>query len=297
MKTGRSGAKFILSGEHSIIYGGVALSFPISSLFLEYEETQNEKDQGVFLNQIKLDSSYCDKIIELRRSYELPELSAPHISIRSNIPMGSGLGSSAALCHALLNAHGLEDQKKKLEWCHRGEKILHGRSSGIDPYTVVLNKALCFHHNLKTEELSLESWKKSDFQFVLIDSSAQHSTKEAITQQSNLQQSDPQLWENCIAQLQELSQKMRVAFESSPSDCALLMENIHQELIKLGVSHPKIEETRVQLKKIGALASKITGAGRGGFVLALFNKKVAEQIDWSAIFPLRQVIRYELPSR
>lgn len=73
------------------------------------------------------------------------------MSVTSELPLGSGLGSSAAYCVALSAAllalssgvnldvslqewQGFEDDELKLlnGWAFEGEKIIQGRPSGID---------------------------------------------------------------------------------------------------------------------------------------------------------------------
>jgi mevalonate kinase len=84
----RVGAKWILVGEHSVLRGGAAIAFPCSdfSLELKYEPGPTSLDPGI------------------RRLLDLlggPNHVSGDLQIRSTIPQGAGLGSSAALSVAL----------------------------------------------------------------------------------------------------------------------------------------------------------------------------------------------------
>lgn len=65
--------------------------------------------------------------------------------VTSELPMGAGLGSSASFCVALSGALialseklFLNDNEKKIDlelvskWAYEGERIIHGKPSGID---------------------------------------------------------------------------------------------------------------------------------------------------------------------
>ena len=73
------------------------------------------------------------------------------VSVSSELPLGSGLGSSAAFCVSLSGAllalsdsskvdfsqqdwvsFGEKDQLLANKWAFEGEKIIHGKPSGID---------------------------------------------------------------------------------------------------------------------------------------------------------------------
>jgi mevalonate kinase len=56
-----------------------------------------------------------------------------------------------------------------------------------------------------------------------------------------------------------------------------LMDISHGLLASFGLSTPKIEEARFLMRENGALGSKITGAGGGGNIIALFASQEAAE--------------------
>lgn len=292
MIQGESGAKFILSGEHSIVHQGLALAFPIQQITLKYAETDGNNE--IFLNGKQIDNKFREKIIQLREVFKI-QIPLQKVIIESDIPMGSGLGSSAALCHAILKAHHLNQSlESTLSLCHQGEKILHGRSSGVDPYTVVLGKAIVFQHNKEFRELNTQAFINSHLCFVLCDTGQAHQTEEIIHQQKILKEKSPQLWQEIIENLAKLSALMLPAFESHPENIASLMKDIDTQLKTFGVCNEACLQQANKLTQLGALATKITGAGMGGFILSLFEKEQAKKIAWEESFPGQRVIVYTL---
>ena len=57
------------------------------------------------------------------------------------------------------------------------------------------------------------------------------------------------------------------------------MNEAHQALCELEVSNDELNQLRVQILEAGALGAKITGAGRGGFLLALFDSKTWQSLN------------------
>lgn len=86
------------------------------------------------------------------------------MSVSSELPLGSGLGSSAAFCVSLCGAFlglsdsvkvdfgqhgwaafGEKEQQLVNKWAFEGEKIIHGKPSGIDNTKM----ACCFYSHDK----------------------------------------------------------------------------------------------------------------------------------------------------
>ena len=57
-----------------------------------------------------------------------------------------------------------------------------------------------------------------------------------------------------------------------------LMDENHELLIELGVSSPKLDDLVEAARLTGAMGAKLSGAGRGGNMIALVEDDFAEEV-------------------
>lgn len=86
-------------------------------------------------------------------------------SVRANLPVGAGLGSSASYCVCVatallqLNGHlstGLDKEAQRdlvNQWAFQAEKVIHGNPSGIDNTVSTLGGAVMFKKGEKIEPM------------------------------------------------------------------------------------------------------------------------------------------------
>lgn len=275
--TAKACGKFILGGEHSVVYRGRALAFPLTNLQLRYRETAVASQKLILNDKIESDAR-LSRLLELRRALGI-ESPCPGIEINSDIPLGAGLGSSAALCVAMLRAHfpaltGTELAQRALV----GERLFHGRPSGVDPYTVAIEKPIAFRaQDTSVIELDTRAFREERLCFVLKDSGTRHETLNVVSQVQKVKQETPLIWEDLMDALATNAQAMIAAFEKAPrTTLGRLMNDSHFRLIQLGVSNEKIDDIAEDFRKAGALGAKVTGAGQGGFVLGLVDESAIE---------------------
>lgn len=136
-------AKLILFGEYTVLLGGEALGIPLLNFSAnwEMEEDQNQYLLLDFIDFLEKESSGFFDLPKMRSQIE------QGLYLKSNIPQGSGLGSSAAVCVAVFN----EFKKENFEELNdveltslfaKMESFFHGNSSGFDPMIIHKSKTL-----------------------------------------------------------------------------------------------------------------------------------------------------------
>ncbi|EXC06576.1 Mevalonate kinase [Morus notabilis] len=214
------------------------------------------------------------------------------IVVTSELPIGSGLGSSAAFCVALsaallafsdlvkidLSHQGwvmfAEDELDLLnKWAFEGEKIIHGRPSGID------NTVSTYGNLIKFRSGSLTRIKSNlPLKMLITNTKVGRNTKALVAGVSERTLRHANAMSFVFNAVDSISEELASIIQSPIGDdlsvpqkeekIEELME-MNQGLLQcMGVSHASIETVlRTTLKY--KLASKLTGAGGGGCVLTL----------------------------
>ena len=186
------------------------------------------------------------------------------VRIRSEIPTGRGLGSSAALCVALIRARAaLSNREATFEEIHQEgfelEQVFHGTPSGIDHAVAAHGGALYYRKGSEPEVLDMPAMPA-----VILDSGCSGNTAELV---ARVAQSRPQV-NPALNQLGELTDIARENLGDFHHIGDLMIE-AHALLKSIGVSTQELDELVALSMKHGALGAKLSGAGGGGVVVAL----------------------------
>jgi mevalonate kinase len=272
--------KIILTGEHSVVHGYSAI---LASLDLGVSCTAKE---GNLEEAQKLDP-YLQHLLQIfSKMTKIKEFNLS-LKIDSNLPIKSGLGSSAAFAAAvfseLANFYNYSLNSDRLyNLVLEAENFIHGHSSGADPSIVVYGGLIAFK---KGQMRQLAPSILVNKTFFLIDSGeATESTGEMIKKVASTESN-----QQILSEIGDLSQKILNDLENDNFNPQLLNEN--QSLLeKIGVVSPKAMDLIKKLQKFGACC-KITGAGGvktgSGYILAFHeeSQKFEEYLkDMSLIF-------------
>jgi mevalonate kinase len=276
-------AKWLLAGEHAVLRGGTAIAIPHPEMKLSFsfEPDSSASDLTVIPESSResvfdLLQSVRDRLGEEGRTLAKPEGT---LTIESTIPVGAGLGSSAALCVAmarwLSGPMGIEGESALYELACELEHRFHGRSSGVDVAVALAGKPISFVQGQGYRVLGIRKLPR----FTFHDCGLRARTSECVYRVDVLREENPILG-------LEIDEKMghaaRAAMEGLVCYDQGMKEAGYQKLA-LGMhlaqecfyswrlisgDARRIEES---LLAQDALAVKMTGAGGGGFVVALWK--------------------------
>lgn len=257
-----SNGKYILTGEHSVVYGEPALVCELQrKLCVELVPMTQLSSQQTPAKQ----SEYEKHILALFAQKFGCDVSSIRLQVNSELPQKSGLGSSAAFAHAVLKE--LADhfsipltQEELFKLVLQAEAFVHKNPSGIDPCAVVYGGLHTFQKDIQTNELAKEKIRLSrKYELLLVNSGhATETTGMMVQRVADLVRSKPETI-TTIQTIGNISTAIVAQLSSGNFDGELLDEN-QQELEKLGVVGNKAQSIITKITKTGAHA-KITGAG------------------------------------
>jgi len=289
--TGRAGGKVILLGEHAVVYGrpAVAAGLPIG---LEVEVT--EGDGPAVLSaapEIVADPRPRELLVQAAALTGLDPTRLV-VRVRSELPAGRGLGSSAALAVGVLRALATLagrrfERAAELDAGRRLEAVFHGTPSGIDPAAAALGT--CFRF-VRGEPPSMTPLRPAlALPIVIAFGNRPRSTGAAVGGLRARWEADRTRYDalfDCVAEVVE-----RGAAAATAGDLVALGRAFddNQALLEtLGVSSHEIGVLVAAARRAGALGAKLTGGGAGGAVIALAPdpEAVARRIEgkgWTAL--------------
>jgi len=203
------------------------------------------------------------------------------VSLKASLPMGAGLGSSAAVAVACARAlaraafPGEEEGallEKVADMARYMEKAFHGNPSGVD-HTTSLRKTLLWFCQGQAKPLCCPV----PLQVVVAMAGKRSSTHSTVAALRERQQRWPGHHQRLFEEIGRCVEEARGAIEAG--ELALLGElmNVNQGLLSaLQLDSEALWQVVRRLRAAGALGAKLTGAGGdGGAVVGLFENPEA----------------------
>jgi mevalonate kinase len=115
---------------------------------------------------------------------------------------------------------------------------------------------------------------------LLIADTGTHSrTKEVVEWVRQARNHNPARYDALFDQIGDIVDEAHQAIEAGDVDTlGPLMDDNHELLIKVGVSSPKLDKLVEAARFAGAMGAKLSGAGRGGNMIALVEDDVVEEV-------------------
>ncbi|CAM3687890.1 mevalonate kinase family protein [Parendozoicomonas haliclonae] len=307
--------KIIISGEHSVVYGSPALAVAVNihahcevrpmlepsvHFYLdnygrlaecslsELEELRlaiDESYQAYLLGQKQIvevlpkpGQLYLYAIAGLFSAHDLPVGSGLEIHLKSDIPMRSGMGSSAATVAAVLAAvagfYGVELDKMALfRFTSHTERLQHGCNSTIDPMVTV-------HGGLvRMENAQVETREElPELNWYLVNSGEPEVSTGQCVAEVRRKFGKSTIWNEFHSIITGLEQAFLCR------DVGALKEYLfrnHQLLVDIGVVPGTVQRFVEDLRSRYNAVGKVSGAGavfgeKAGFLLVQSDEPVTE---------------------
>lgn len=220
-------------------------------------------------------------------------------TLRSSLPIGAGLGSSASISVCLSAAlliqmrtlagphpdQPIEEVEKQIErinrWAFVGELCIQGNPSGVDNTVSTGGKAVLFKRPDYTKPPTVIPLREfPELPLLLVNTRQQRSTATQVAKVGALKKSLPEVTEAILDAIDNVTETAHGIITHPEFDKAdvhtaeklgEMMRVNHGLLVSLGVSHPRLERIRELIDDAGAGWTKLTGAGGGGSAITLLK--------------------------
>jgi mevalonate kinase len=270
--------KWILAGEHAVLRGHPALAFPLitKSLDLSFQPSneplsvQFGGERGGELNLL-----FYGVLENALSRLHVSEALKGHFHLSSTLPVGAGLGASAALCGAVgrwCEGQGWISQDQVYEFSRSLEDLFHGESSGVDVAVSLSGQGVRFIRGGERRSISPKWWPK----FFLSYSGQRGMTSECVRQVKDLFALDRPRAEKLDLQMHQAVNYAEAALLDPSANAweklKMAIDMAGECFLAWGLCKDDLFGHIQSLRAAGAAAAKPTGSGGGGYVLSLWNE-------------------------
>jgi mevalonate kinase len=302
METSSAPGKIFVMGEHAVVYDEPALlcaierrarvtveersdgglrvdseDLTLDGFTIEYgADASDDPNVDVPERLLEAATGYVDEAVAQARDAAGAPNAGFEVTIESDIPLGAGLGSSAAVVVAAIDAGtrelGVElDREEIAERAYRVEhSVQDGQASRADTFTATMGGAV------RVEGEGGESIPAPDLPLVIGYDGGAGDTGKLVADVRAFREAYPFAADTVetIGDLVDVGED--VLADADLEELGQLMDFNHGLLSALGVSSRSLDAMVWAARDAGALGAKLTGAGGGGCIVALDDTSETE---------------------
>ncbi len=251
-------ARINIIGEHTDHFGGLSLTFSSQHRLLL---TASRREKG---------SKGDQAVINL---WEAAGGWSADLDVISNIPIGAGLSSSAALCVAIVmcSQNKTDPMEISLEAQRIENQVLCSNCGLMDPISITHSKE-GLATLLDFSKMSIEPFRMpEDWRFKLVDTGIRRNLSE-----TNYNSSEIKI-ETRRKHAEEESARVRMALSSDARALGSILNESHTSISdNIRASTPEIDCMVKEIQDTtGVLGARLMGGGFGGMILALVEEEDA----------------------
>ncbi len=286
---GRACGKAILCGEHAVVYGRPAIGVPLTQVNATAEAREGtggvaivaeDLDQAWMLEELAPDHPLAHIVRSTLR--QLDEDNSPNflLTLHSTIPIARGLGSGTAIstasARALADFYGAQLSPEQISsLVFETDKLYHGTPSGVDNTTIAYEQPVYFIKGQTPQRLKVAR----AFRLAVADTGVASETKVAVGDVRAAWQRERERYEKIFDEIATIVNEARQAIEHGHVErLGELMDANQEQLRTLNVSSPALERLIHAAKQAGAAGAKLSGAGRGGSMIALVDETTQDDV-------------------
>lgn len=272
---GRACGKAILLGEHFVVHGAPALAIPLRGLVTVVSIEVRPDTAGLVMDTDPAVVSAASEAVRLLADRFGLDGDSLTVRVESSVPLGCGLGSSAAFAVAIVRAF-------QRIVAHPGtcqldveltnataldlERLAHGNPSGVDNTVVCYERPLVFRRDQPPQFIE----GGSPLAFLVADSGIRYSTARAVAAVGEFANGNPVVFREILNQVEGVVRLGMAAYlRADGTELGEVMTANHELLQKVGVSSTLLDRLVRAALGAGAWGAKLTGAGVGGSILAV----------------------------
>lgn len=295
MAKGTGFGKTILIGDQFVLEEVPAI---VSAISFETEATvERTAGQGWTLEDNRIEvPGYKEKKKEQQARSIDRILEVMKIDVKKNpikityggtLLAGSGVGASAASCVSLARALNEEfklgcsiEEINRVAW--QGEFPYHGVASGVDNTASTYGGLLLFQL-IKGQQHFEKIKTPKPFEIVLANSGITANTALLDEFSERQKKENPALFASRMKTITSQAYDMKKALEAGDlATVGKIMSANHKLLAEMEYSHEILDKMCASALERGALGAKVTGGGRGGYMVSLTPGKELQEKTASA---------------